>query len=73
MTTKREMAPVALALFREGLDTFEIDRQMGIQESTASRLVWYARSLEHDLPAEFVSPQHGNDPSRHGRIKRYAA
>lgn len=68
---KRDMAPIALALFRDGLDTAEIARQMGIQESLASRLVWYARSSQFGLPADFISPNHGADPARNGRIKRY--
>ena len=57
-----EAADAALALFRAGLDTDQIARRMGIRESQASRYVWYGRSREKQLPADYVG--------REGEVRR---
>lgn len=53
MSESQELAQSALALFRLGLDTFDIARKLGIPEARASRLLWVARCHAKGLPADF--------------------
>ena len=47
-------AELILQLFRDGFDTVEIARHLGLPESKASRYLWAARSWEKGLPAEYM-------------------
>jgi hypothetical protein len=49
-----ETAKQALWLFRQGMDTVAIARSLQIGEARASKLLWYARCKERNLPAEYL-------------------
>ncbi|HYE25080.1 MAG TPA: helix-turn-helix domain-containing protein [Clostridia bacterium] len=44
-----------LRMFREGMDTFAIAKELNLSEATVSRHLWVARCREKGLPARFLS------------------
>ncbi len=50
----------SLSMFREGKDTHEISKRLGIPEAVVSREIWIARCFERGLPAEYREYNHPN-------------
>jgi DNA-binding transcriptional regulator LsrR (DeoR family) len=55
MSEMDRLSERALALFRYGMDTYDIAKTFGIPEAKASRLLWVARCREMGLPATFMN------------------